>query len=164
MLSSAAHAQSQNLFFRPPAYPIGGQTVTADFNGDGKPDLVTVDGTVLLGKGDGTFTVGTHWSLGPRISVSAIATGDFNGDGKPDLVVSASPFLYVLLGNGDGTFRAGTGTNLGTGLNQIVVADVNGDGKADVIGIGPVIFVLLGNGSGSFTSNSTYPLLSPCPS
>jgi hypothetical protein len=64
VLSSTAHGQTQNLFFEPPSYQGSGQTVMADFNGDGKPDLVSADGTVLLGKGDGTFTVGTPLSVG----------------------------------------------------------------------------------------------------
>jgi hypothetical protein len=48
-------AQAQNLLFQPPTYAGGGMTVTADFNGDGIPDLASTDGTGQLGNGDGSF-------------------------------------------------------------------------------------------------------------
>jgi len=69
--------------------------------------------------------------------------------------------LSVLLGNGDGTFQAARIQDSG-GLNptSVAVADVNGDGKPDLIvangystsGIG----VLLGNGDGTFQAAVTY--------
>src|ERR1700676_2217987 len=93
--SHASLAQGQNIFFATPTYPGLGLIATADFNGDGKPDLVSTDGTVMLGKGDGTFTVGTK--LG--VSGNSIATGDFNGDCKADVLVTSSTSLTVFLGN-----------------------------------------------------------------
>jgi hypothetical protein len=71
-LSSNVHAQGQAIFSVSPAFSGYGQTVTADFNGDGVPDLISSNGTVLLGKGDGTFSVGTPISPG-----TLIATADF---------------------------------------------------------------------------------------
>jgi hypothetical protein len=59
----AAQTKAQSLFFQPPTYPGSGQVVTADFNGGGKLDLVSADGTVQLGNGDGTFKTGTPWSV-----------------------------------------------------------------------------------------------------
>src|SRR5690349_16690851 len=58
----------------------------ADFNGDGKPDLVTVDVfsntvSILLGQGDGTFPVFTDYPVANGADVAAV--GDFNGDGRP---------------------------------------------------------------------------------
>jgi hypothetical protein len=72
----AAHAQS--LFFQPPVVGGSGETITADFNHDGKVDLASADGTVLLGNGDGTFTAAK--SLG--FSGTHIATADFNATGN----------------------------------------------------------------------------------
>jgi FG-GAP-like repeat len=159
-LCATADAQSPSPFFVPPSYLGNGQTVSADFNGDGKPDLVAADGTVLLGKGDGTFTTGIPLS----VPGSLIATGDFNGDGKPDvLIVSfSSTNLYIFLGNGDGTFRTPVITNMGTSLSSVVVADLNGDGKLDVLGTipGTALLVLLGKGDGTFGAGVTYPVLS----
>ena len=152
VLCSTAHSQA--LFFQPPTYPGSGQTVTADVNGDGRPDLVSADGTVLLGKGDGTFTVGTPLSVGGQNAANVIATGDFNGDGKTDLLLMSpsSTVLNILLGNGDGTFQPALTMNIGASLDSIVVADFNGDGKLDVAGVslGTGLFVFLGNGNGTF--------------
>ena len=80
-----------------------GPVVTADFNNDGQPDLVSGDLsnnlTVQLGNGNGTFTVKPFIAVG---QVAALAAGDFNGDGKQDLAVSTagSNIVTILLGNG----------------------------------------------------------------
>ena len=65
------------------------QTVVADVNGDGRPDLVTVSNHdsaigVLLGKGDGTFEPVAAGGVG--LSDTPFLA-DFNGDGIPDTVV-----------------------------------------------------------------------------
>ena len=65
-----------------------------------------------------------------------------------------------MLGNGDGTFQTPVTTNIGAQLGSIQVADVNGDGKPDVIGIAAPqsgqVFVCLGNGDGTFRSGTSY--------
>src|SRR5262249_12571949 len=77
----------------------------ADFNGDGKLDLVTVNNdnntfSLLLGNGDGTFQVPTDTATGPGPESPAV--GDFNGDGKLDLAVAnnGNNSVGVFLGNG----------------------------------------------------------------
>jgi hypothetical protein len=64
-----------------------------DFNGDGVPDLAVANAgssnvTILLGKGDGTFTA----AASPAVDTAstALSVGDFNGDGKEDIVVANS--------------------------------------------------------------------------
>ena len=91
-----------------------------DLNGDGKPDLATVNYdpstvSVLIGSGDGTF--GAHTDFPTGVRPTSVAMGDLNGDGKPDLAVanSSSSTVSVLLGNGDGTF--GTHTDFVTGVS-----------------------------------------------
>ncbi|MGB8261124.1 MAG: FG-GAP-like repeat-containing protein [Terracidiphilus sp.] len=132
-----------------------------DFDGDGNADLAVGDAggkkvIVLLGKGDGTFTMKASYPAG--LFPVAIAVGDFNGDGKLDLAAlnSSDSNVTVLLGNGDGTFKAAAaGPSTGTGPNSMVVADFNGDGKLDLaVANGynpPGVTVLLGNGDGTFT-------------
>jgi hypothetical protein len=155
--SVLAHAQTQTLFFQPPSYTAPGETVTADFNQDGKPDLVSIDGTVLLGTGDGTFRPGTPLNLNGT-KPTLIAAADFNGDGKPDvLLTGSSTLLYVFLGKGDGTFEPTVGTNVGLPLTAISAADVNGDGKADILALVPVgnnlvPWEFLANGNGTFAA------------
>ena len=79
-----------------------------DFNGDGIPDLATMDG-VHLGLGDGTFQEPSA-SLGLSVAnpdLVGMVSGDFNGDGRLDLAVEDTygGTISVLLGNGDGTFQ-----------------------------------------------------------
>ena len=177
-------------------YDSGGaqasSVVIADVNGDGIPDLLVsnvcvspsscANGTigVLLGKGDGTFKAAVTYDSGGYLAV-ALAVGDVNGDGKPDLIVVnaygntkfADGTIGVLLGNGDGTFQpAVTYSTDGFSATAIAVADLNGDGKLDVVvtncdvgtgngscytGAG-VVSVLLGNGDGTFQTAVTYEL------
>ncbi len=141
-------------------------TAVADFNGDGRNDIVTLSapggaGTigVSLGNGDGTFQPPMNASVGP-VSPTQVFVADVNGDGKPDLVVPGF-FIYTLLGNGDGTFQAPvqSSTNNST---QLVLGDFNGDGKPDLAGIlfntnsftgasiGGALDFYRGNGDGTF--------------
>ena len=140
-----------------------------DFNGDGKPDLVVANlqqnnVAVLLGNGDGTFGTPIVHSL-PTIGVLyGVAVADFNGDGKLDVAVvhGSTDYLIsdveILLGNGDGTLGAPMAFPSATNAVTIVTADLNGDGKPDVIvgGAGPSVMgrggnlsVLFGNGDGT---------------
>ena len=144
--------------------------VVADFNGDGKPDLVTSGGgaqvSVLLGNGDGTFQAAVNYGVGS--GPVFCAAGDFNGDGKADLAVvnSIDNNVSVLLGKGDGTFQPAINYGLGnypSGTvpypSSIVVADFNGDGKADLIvgnSAGNSVSEMLGNGDGTLAAAVHY--------
>jgi hypothetical protein len=141
-----------------PAIPTTGfnpsAIVSADFNGDGIPDLaVTSPGgqsngyagtvTVLLGKGDGTFKDGVNIPTGA--GSSGVAVGDFNGDDIPDLAVAnagafsaisgqESGVLTVLLGKGDGTFEAAAANPpVSYSPSSIAAGDFNGDGVQDLV-------------------------------
>jgi hypothetical protein len=133
----------------PPTLLAGG-----DVNGDGKTDLITCDNnyssstiTVLVSKGDGTFTQVT--SQAPN-SVSSLVVGDFNRDGKLDVAETIYGGLYLSLGNGDGSFQNAVQISnapyvYGQGL---LVGDLNHDSKLDIIF--PGILAMLGNGDGTF--------------
>jgi len=109
-------AQAQVNFSPPPAFAAGGTLFMADFNGDGKPDILGSDGTLNLGKGDGTFTTGTP------VAGTPLAVADFNGDGKPDVLEQGTFSLLVLLGNGDGTFQSPISTGSGASLTVVAAA------------------------------------------
>ncbi len=135
---------------------------TADFNGDGKPDLAVVNhggGTlgILLGDGFGGFSQasGSPYAVG-GFPVN-VATGDFNGDGKPDVVVTGSP-LYILLNDGTGAFTKAPASPIGGGLD-VASADFDGDGILDLAFAGGMtLTVCLGNGDGTFRSTDTFQL------
>ncbi|MFB8282130.1 FG-GAP repeat domain-containing protein [Nocardia colli] len=139
--------------------PIG--TVTADFNGDGKADVVAADfqgaGPILMtGKGDGRFNTGTRvGDVG--IGFGAVGVGDLNGDGKPDVVAQAWTTIATFVNNGDGTFRAAKKyTTLEGAQQEVIVADANGDGKADVLSLAPAgVQTWLGKGDGTLDAGPT---------
>lgn len=134
-------------FLEAPQYATGAAplaSASADFNGDGIPDLVVVNSqdspatfSVLLGRGDGSF--GARIDTQPVGGALAVATGDFNNDGKMDVVLAMPAFggaggVDVFIGNGDGTFVEGGLAPYTTLINTpkaIVTGDFNGDGHTD---------------------------------
>ncbi|MGC9990666.1 MAG: FG-GAP-like repeat-containing protein, partial [Terriglobales bacterium] len=161
-----------------------------DVNGDGKPDLVVAGGgegsvSVLLGNGDGTFQAAVSYGSG-GYEATSVAVADVDGDGKPDLLVAnscAGPpdaldiceeggSVGVLRGNGDGTFQSAVNYSSGAATfdtMSLAVADVNGDGKPDLLVANDCITdsdyppctndtvgVLLGNGDGTFQAVVSY--------
>jgi hypothetical protein len=134
----------------------------ADFNGDGKLDLVVDGGAggtliILLGNGDGTFSVASTpvTSFAPAF----VATGDFNGDGKMDIAAlnGSNSTVVMFLGNGDATFTQASSSSTGQYPSSIAVADFNNDGKLDlaVQNSDNTVAVLMGVGDGTFTSTAS---------
>jgi uncharacterized protein (TIGR03437 family) len=172
-------AQPDGTFFGPAISVLPAMASTAsntdlrsaDFNGDGIPDLVYADFTgigVMLGKGDGTFS--SSYFSGGGIEDWYLATGDFNGDGNQDIVALVSyPPSHVgysfFAGRGDGTFQPPLSTPLQGSPAAIVSGDFNGDGKLDLAilftienaGTSDQVIIYLGNGDGSFRQGATYP-------
>jgi hypothetical protein len=163
--------------FGPPAsFAPGGVPLfvkTGDFNRDGKMDMaVTLNNpgqvAVLLGNGDGTFQTAVPYAVesGPQ----DLAVADVNGDANPDLLVvnecghvdgCRQGTVSVLLGNGDGMFQPQVSYLVGIFPLTVAVADMNGDGKPDLVLDLPCgtdancvsnggVAVLLANGNGTF--------------
>jgi hypothetical protein len=177
---------------------VGEWVVTGDFNNDGKLDLALPDIAnnavkILLGKGNGKFQTPISIIGGGNISQpQGLAVGDFNKDGILDLAFS-SPNDFgggggvgILVGNGDANFTySGTYGWLigslglgapGTSPNELITADVNGDGNLDLlVPLGQThiwnscncgieagndgMAVLLGNGDGTFVNDSNGPFI-----
>jgi hypothetical protein len=136
-------------------------------------DSVTNSVTILLGHGDGKFTVGQTIALlnpadpnnpNPYLALDAIVAGNFTQSGHTDLVV-AEPFIdavSVLLGNGDGTFNQASTISFGKSFPfvpsniALVTGDFRNIGRTDlaVASTNPVfgdtLDVLLSNGDGTF--------------
>jgi FG-GAP-like repeat/FG-GAP repeat len=110
----------------------------ADFNNDGKPDLaIATYGTsiqgpaILIGNGDGTFQLPVY--LGGSANLDLITTGDLDHDGNQDIAADANGTLLVYLGNGNGGFQRIPNQSFQNSPGQVLVADLNGDGFADLV-------------------------------
>ncbi len=145
----------------------------ADFNGDGKLDILFgnydygVTG-ILLNAGDGTFTFTTPSNGAPRGYYpywGGVKAGDFNTDGKSDYITTfwtqgnglgPSQIAGVNFNTGNGTFLSGTGIpGANTGTEGLVTADFNNDGKLDFAvvqqGATPALLIYTNQGNGNFT-------------
>jgi hypothetical protein len=149
----------------PSPYPMA----LGDLNNDGHLDIIataTATGplrrqqlassfalTLLVNDGHGVFRAsqlplrtGQPWFA---------AIGDVNGDGKPDVLAThhEQSKLTVLIGDGAGHFTEGPDSPFDFGHNafQILLADVNNDGRLDALAAaGEGVRVLLGDGRGNF--------------
>jgi hypothetical protein len=164
--------QGEVLF--PGNLPYG--LTVADFNGDGHLDIATAnDGdnqvAVMFGNGHGKFRSPVVYDVPLPERVFAV---DLNGDGHPDLAVLAYcgqsghcgfGAVAVLLNKGHGTFAKARYFDVhGVGPEGIASADLNHDGKVDLVVTNnnflssSIVSVLLGKGDGTFKRAVTYPV------
>jgi FG-GAP-like repeat len=136
---------------------------TGDFNHDGLEDVVmltnldpltgcgetsgTTNTLLLLNNGDGTFAPSAFYRSNTQISWGSKrpVTGDFNGDGNLDMAFlgraaangayppATGNVIQVIYGYGDGTATIGPIYTVDSAVDDIQAADLNGDGKTDVV-------------------------------
>jgi hypothetical protein len=117
--------------------------------------LVRSDINLFRGNGDGTFQAPVRQDV-TRLGYppSFLQVGDFNGDRFDDLIFGAR----ILLNNGDGTFRDAGTFSTGSQIVYVALADINQDGRPDLVtaNVNHTVSILLGNGDGTFQPALNY--------
>ena len=113
-----------------------------------------------------TFAPAVNYTVGPPCSTACLAVADVNGDGKVGLVSANAGYLVnpdntlsVLTNNGNGTFGYNATYTVGSGPHSVTAADVNGDGRVDLICANfndNTLSVLTNDGNGGFGYRATY--------
>ncbi|HEX5749977.1 MAG TPA: VCBS repeat-containing protein [Archangium sp.] len=143
--------------------------ILADITGDGRADIVGFGDTgvlVALSRGDGTFTASKlvlsdfgYDAGGWRVEKHPRFLADITGDGRADIIGFGNAGVYVARNRGDGSFEAPRlvlsdfGYDAGWRVEQHLrfLADITGDGRADIIGFGGTgVYVALSRGDGTF--------------
>jgi FG-GAP-like repeat/HYR domain len=179
LIVGVGDAQAAAEFAPGTSYPVNGlqvATASSDLNGDGFSDIVSASQngdnfSVLLARGDGTFSSPTAYPVGanPGVNLAGpmdIQVADVNGDGHPDVVTAdwrgtfIPGSISVFLGRGDGTFAPPA--KFATDVEPVSVAlgDVNGDGFLDAVTANfraSSVSLLLGNGDGTFRPQTVLP-------
>lgn len=165
--------------FTPSATELGGanagqEFALGDFNGDGALDLVLPDpaqannagtGRFLLLYGNGQGGFGAPQLLATTALVYDVRAADLNLDGRDDLLYRISQnsgTLQIVLANAEGGFAPPVSYPApDVALSTLVVADLNGDGKPDLLTLNnnfDTVSFWQGKGDGSFLAAVTQPL------
>ena len=122
--------------------------------------------TVMLGNGDGSFTLDSHVAAG--FDPMDVTLGDVNGDQILDLAVANDGLgdhsLQMSLGNGNGSFGSPmilevvVGAYNRGGPYRVRIADMDGDGKQDLVAVTSDLCVFLNAGDGTFGAQQFYAL------
>ncbi|HTU15958.1 MAG TPA: choice-of-anchor D domain-containing protein [Solirubrobacterales bacterium] len=138
---------------------------TADFNGDGRADVVTNNQVqslpqygaaagVAFGQSDGTLGDPVLYPAGLGVAGNVV-TGDFDNVDGPDFVSASGGAANVFLNDGDGGFTAGEALETQGMPGFISPGDFNEDGDLDfTISDGNLMEIFLGDGEGGFTKTA----------
>ena len=149
-------------FSSPLTYVVGvsiSSISPADFDLDGDIDILVTnrmsnDLSVAYNQGNGSFTQETRFPVDLNDIQTAVST-DFDRDGVPDILAAGWQGLRLLLGQGDGTLAASESL-ISTSLHAVAMADVNGDGREDILGVAEnALFTFLVDKDGHLSSTTT---------
>ena len=157
--------QGDGRFKAPVAYAVGDKPrslVLGDLDGDSRLDIVVASEmnaavTTLRNRGDGTFL--SPFAFGAAPGHSAIVA-DVTGDGRLDvLVTDDSATARVFVNQVNGSFKPGTSFSTTRAITQLASADLDGDGRVDIVASAGQLNVFLGKGNGTFKAPATIPSL-----
>ncbi|MCX8068975.1 MAG: VCBS repeat-containing protein, partial [Thermodesulfovibrionales bacterium] len=140
---------------------------TADFNGDGNMDVIALvedAAYIMLGKGDGTFSIHTPYYAGPSMSLF-VQVGDLNNDGRIDFVLcgATDPNIYIYFNeskNGYINFRQTVlkptkeYNRFHIGYTYTSIYDIDGDGRKDILivdSLNSILWIGFNEGDDNFT-------------
>lgn len=141
-------------------FPAGAQAWAVeadDLDQDGKLDLMVAltfrrpdPIGVYYGRGDGTFVEPTIYD-GPDVGVVAMASADIDGDGLKDIVIGnrCAATIMILKGVGSRKFRFDQIIKA-YAVEDVEVADFNGDHLPDILGVGVGVWPLLNGVTNEF--------------
>jgi hypothetical protein len=160
----------QTGFALPLDLPVGSRPIAiavGDVNGDGLPDLITVnylsgDASVVMNRGGGRFDPERRVSLGSRTHPLSLALGDFDGDGSLDIAVTfQGGGLSILTGMGNGDFSFSQDYAVPNPWG-VAAGDFNGDGRLDLAVAGwdsqGQVTILYGAQDGRFQTGPSLPV------
>lgn len=138
-----------------------GDFATADFNNDGKADIITTGDSLYLHLGDGKGKFAAPSKINTGFYSTNIFCADFNNDHNIDVALTnIDATITVLLGKGTGAFKAAVVSPMGTfdKFFGLTGADFNNDGFIDLtsnIHAQNKMIVMMGNGVGGFALPTT---------
>jgi len=133
-------------------------STTADFNSDGRPDVVTIldftAGNILLATGDGDGTFTPAGEIAGTTQTQGLDAGDVNGDGKADVIAATTSEVKIEYGDGHGGFAAGpTYPQTLGGQVEPRLLDLDADGDLDIAApTFTAIQTLINKGNGTFAA------------
>ena len=139
LLLIATNAFSQ-VTFTTDTLTASGPTITGDFNRDGHPDIAILNSNgdgylyVYFGVGGGNFNLAYVDKTVPT-GITEMHTADLNNNGVLDLILSSaqSNVAHILWGSSTGNFTTGPTVTFAKDIQQLMLGDVNNDGKVDLV-------------------------------